>query len=283
MCDKVPNHSSGFLQDSSEGTPPTPPSIPSFDAVTYPVHEVGASLVTSNGDSASIDPIEVSAIPDPATEVAEPSTKELSPVAGSSNFHPADPSVKNELSIDCELFEKVLELGFEEPLVLLAFSRTKGEGGVEAVVNWILERCNDSDLESESDEKTMGGTLSSWPNGQSHKMVFVVNMSLKMRTGKIAAQVGHATLGVYRLAQRTEQGQQALAAWQGFGEMKVVVKGDSTEQLLDLFKQAKDTGLFAYIVSDAGRTQIPAGSRTVLGIFGPSEVVDTVTGDMKLL
>lgn len=35
-------------------------------------------------------------------------------------------------------------------------------------------------------------------------MVFVVNMSLKMGAGKLAAQVGHATLGVYRLAQRSE-------------------------------------------------------------------------------
>lgn len=38
-----------------------------------------------------------------------------------------------------------------------------------------------------------------------HKMVFVVNMSLKMGAGKLAAQVGHATLAVYRLAQRSEE------------------------------------------------------------------------------
>lgn len=42
-------------------------------------------------------------------------------------------------------------------------------------------------------------------------------------------------------------------------------------------------GLFAYVVSDAGRTQIPAGSRTVLAIFGPSDLVDSVTGQLKLL
>ena len=42
-------------------------------------------------------------------------------------------------------------------------------------------------------------------------------------------------------------------------------------------------GLVAYIVADAGHTQIPAGSRTVLGIFGPSDVIDTVTGQLKLL
>lgn len=39
---------------------------------------------------------------------------------------------------------------------------------------------------------------------RTHKMIFVANMSLKMGTGKLAAQVGHATLGVYRVAQKTE-------------------------------------------------------------------------------
>ena len=32
----------------------------------------------------------------------------------------------------------------------------------------------------------------------SHKMVFVVNDSLKMRVGKIGAQIGHASIGLYR-------------------------------------------------------------------------------------
>lgn len=33
---------------------------------------------------------------------------------------------------------------------------------------------------------------------RTHKMVFVANMGLKMGTGKLAAQVGHATLAVYK-------------------------------------------------------------------------------------
>lgn len=35
-------------------------------------------------------------------------------------------------------------------------------------------------------------------------MIFVANMGLKMGVGKLAAQVGHATLGVYRIAQKTQ-------------------------------------------------------------------------------
>lgn len=52
--------------------------------------------------------------------------------------------------------------------------------------------------------KSISGVHSTSVINRQHKMVFVVNMSLKMGAGKLAAQVGHATLGVYRLAQRSE-------------------------------------------------------------------------------
>lgn len=43
-------------------------------------------------------------------------------------------------------------------------------------------------------------------------------------------------------------------------------------------------GFVARVVRDAGRTQIPAGSATVLGVGpGPKAVVDEVSGDLKLL
>ena len=49
--------------------------------------------------------------------------------------------------------------------------------------------------------------------------------------------------------------------------------------------QAAAMSLFltAKIVHDAGRTQIAAGSATVLGIGpGPKSVIDQVTGSLKL-
>ncbi len=58
----------------------------------------------------------------------------------------------------------------------------------------------------------------------------------------------------------------------------------SEEELLMLQARARSLGLCAQVVRDAGRTQIAAGSVTVLGIGpGPKGVVDQVTGGLKLL
>uniref|UniRef100_A0AC34FTG0 Aminoacyl-tRNA hydrolase n=1 Tax=Panagrolaimus sp. ES5 TaxID=591445 RepID=A0AC34FTG0_9BILA len=78
-------------------------------------------------------------------------------------------------------------------------------------------------------------------------------------------------------------GKNAVKSWTRLGEVKIVVKGNTTEHLVELYKKAKKLQLYAYLVQDAGYTQIPAGSKTVLAVFGPVEDVDQVTGDLKLL
>jgi peptidyl-tRNA hydrolase, PTH2 family len=52
---------------------------------------------------------------------------------------------------------------------------------------------------------------------------------------------------------------------------------------MTLQAQAVSLGLCARVIYDAGRTQIAAGSATVLGVLGPKSVVDEVTGKLKLL
>jgi peptidyl-tRNA hydrolase len=47
---------------------------------------------------------------------------------------------------------------------------------------------------------------------------------------------------------------------------------------------AKEAGLPLYMVADAGRTQIAAGSKTVLAVGpAPQSLVDQVTGSLALL
>lgn len=66
--------------------------------------------------------------------------------------------------------------------------------------------------------------------------------------------------------------------------MKVALQVKSEEELELLQAQAISLGLVAEVIQDAGRTQIAAGSHTVLGIGpAPRSIVDKVTGGLKLL
>jgi len=50
-----------------------------------------------------------------------------------------------------------------------------------------------------------------------------------------------------------------------------------------LIAAAEEAGVPYYVVVDAGRTQIAAGSRTVLAVGpAPKKLVDQVTGSLKL-
>ncbi|XP_021283387.1 peptidyl-tRNA hydrolase 2, mitochondrial isoform X1 [Herrania umbratica] len=113
------------------------------------------------------------------------------------------------------------------------------------------------------------------------KMVLVVRNDLKMGKGKIAAQCSHATLGLYK--KLLHRAPKALDRWEMCAQPKVVVKIESEEDMLVLQERAKSLSLPTHITIDAGRTQIAPNSRTVMAILGPIEMVDDVTGGLKLL
>ncbi|XP_062186175.1 uncharacterized protein LOC133889730 [Phragmites australis] len=113
------------------------------------------------------------------------------------------------------------------------------------------------------------------------KMVLVVRNDLKMGKGKIAAQCSHATLGLFKKLQ--QRAPKSLRRWEWCGQVKVVVKIESEEDVLVLQGRAKSLNLPTHITIDAGRTQIAPNSRTVMAILGPADMVDDVTGGLKLL
>jgi len=115
-----------------------------------------------------------------------------------------------------------------------------------------------------------------------HKLVCVVDASLKMGKGKIAAQVGHLCMEVALGLERNRP--RLLQIWTRLGQAKVVLKALDTEEMHLLIDRAKEANLLTWSIRDAGRTQIPSGSMTVIGIGpAPVEQVDAVTSYLKLL
>ena len=117
---------------------------------------------------------------------------------------------------------------------------------------------------------------------QSLKMVFVINHELKMGKGKIAAQVGHAA--VKATLKSGELRPELLDAWLSNGQKKICVKAVDAEHIEQIENQAKQVNVLTSKIYDAGHTQIPAGSLTVLAL-GPDEdeKLDNLTGELKLL
>lgn len=196
-----------------------------------------------------------------------------------------------------ELMDQLTEMGISAVAAKKALFHT-GNSSAEVAIAWIFENPDaDPEVPLELDPtveqvvqaidrtgSATGGERELRAARQIYKMVFVVNSELDMGIGKTAAQVAHAALGLNQiLLQNESKYGDSLIKWYDYGETKIVLRGDSTSHLIQLEKEAMDLNLPAYLVQDAGKTQVPAGSTTVLAIFGRVDVVDRVTGTLRLL
>jgi peptidyl-tRNA hydrolase len=111
------------------------------------------------------------------------------------------------------------------------------------------------------------------------KQVIIVNSAIRLPKGKLAAQVAHAAVGAFLAA-----GEDARQAWLDEGMPKVVLSIPSVEDLLALQTQADEQAIPNCLIEDAGRTVVPEGTITCLGL-GPADdaKIDLVTGHLKLL
>lgn len=114
---------------------------------------------------------------------------------------------------------------------------------------------------------------------QSVKQCIVVNESLKLPRGKLAAQVAHAAVAAFLQASA-----EAQRAWRAQGMPKVVLKGERADELQQLEEAAHKRGIPAYLIRDAGKTVVAAGTITCLGLGpAPEDQLDELTGDLKLV
>ncbi|MCF0225930.1 MAG: peptidyl-tRNA hydrolase [Methanobrevibacter sp.] len=111
------------------------------------------------------------------------------------------------------------------------------------------------------------------------KQVMIVRSDLKMGKGKIAAQCCHGCLGAYKKANPNK-----VKEWEKTGMAKVTCKVGSLDELLELKKLASANNVPHCLVVDAGKTQLPTSTTTVLAI-GPDndKIIDKITGNLKLL
>lgn len=113
----------------------------------------------------------------------------------------------------------------------------------------------------------------------SFKQVIVVNKSLGMSQGKLAAQVAHASI-----LSMFEAPEGIVCGWLDNSYPKIVLQVESTQDLLDLQEKANELNLPSALVIDEGRTELSNGSITCLGIGpGTKELIDEVTGELRLL
>ncbi|KAK0374193.1 peptidyl-tRNA hydrolase PTH2 [Colletotrichum paranaense] len=127
-------------------------------------------------------------------------------------------------------------------------------------------------------------------NNEECKLVLVVRTDLGMTKGKMAAQASHATLACYKSLSKiaakdpSSPAAKILSRWENLGQAKIAVQIKNQDEMLELMGKARSLGVTSEVIADAGRTQIEAGSLTVLGVGpAPRSLVDQITGHLKLL
>ncbi len=114
-----------------------------------------------------------------------------------------------------------------------------------------------------------------------YKLVVVVRTDLGISKGKMAVQVAHAAVNCALKSRKSDSSN--FKKWFDEGQKKVVVKGQNESTLRDLQQHAREIGLVSSLVTDAGLTEVPAGTVTCLGIGPASESeIDSITGDYSL-
>lgn len=137
------------------------------------------------------------------------------------------------------------------------------------------------------------------------KQVIVVRKDLKMKAGKLAAQVSHAAMAPLSNKLRKtandsddESGDITLSAtfyagdlhdeafleWLKHSFTKVVLEINTEEELLELLAEADLADIPFVKIEDEGRTMFHGVKTLTCASFGPcySDVLDDLTGHLKL-
>ena len=157
------------------------------------------------------------------------------------------------------LTQILLSMGISENAAKRGLYYT-GDTNADQAAAWVFENLENPDLHkpftppqgastTTPDYKALQASLD---ESRAFKMVFVVNMSLGMGVGKIATQVGHATLAIYKTLLINVSEQVNVREWEGKGAKKIVLKGTNAEHLLALKQMAERQNIIHFMIQDAG-------------------------------
>ena len=114
------------------------------------------------------------------------------------------------------------------------------------------------------------------------KLAIIVRKDLGMSCGKIAVQVGHASVAAFDYINRFHHTEGL--DWYFNGQKKIVLKVNSEEDIHKIEDAALQNNINGFKVYDLGLTQIEPNTLTCIAI-GPcdDEIIDIITEGLKLL
>lgn len=115
------------------------------------------------------------------------------------------------------------------------------------------------------------------------KQCILIRSDLKMKPGKLAAQASHSAVGAALLAFTRYKG--LFSEWDASGSKKVVLKIPTETELVNLYNQAIQKNIPAYLVRDAGITTFHGQPTLTCCAIGPIDdwQLQPIVGHLKLL
>jgi PTH2 family peptidyl-tRNA hydrolase len=113
------------------------------------------------------------------------------------------------------------------------------------------------------------------------KQILIWRNDLKVRKGKFAAQLAHASLK----ATLDNLEHPNVKQWLNEAFTKIVVRVENEEELFEVLNNAKAAGLISALITDSGLTEFNGVSTNTCIAVGPAtqEELEPVTGHLKLL
>ena len=114
-----------------------------------------------------------------------------------------------------------------------------------------------------------------------YTMAIIINSSLKMSAGKVAAQAAHGAVQAALTAEAVRS--EVLTKWLQQGGRKICLQTDSLDTLKSVRLKASKSRIQSVEIQDAGLTEIPAGSLTVV-VLGPGSKskIEKLTSQLRL-